>query len=154
MGEPFVHWLRVRYAECDLQGVVFNAHYLAYFDTTLTELWRAAFGGYQAMLDRGIDMVVAEAQLRFRAPARFDEELELAVEIAQLGNTSIHSRHRIRRGGGAASPGRGDLLVEGEMRHVLVDRSTLAKTAIPDWVREGLAPWVLGAGGAGQGDRS
>ena len=48
MGEPFTHHLRVRYAECDAQGVVFNAHYLAYFDTSLTELWRAAFGGYQA----------------------------------------------------------------------------------------------------------
>ena len=53
--------LRVRYGECDPQGVVFNAHYLAYFDTSITELWRAAFGSYQAMLDRGVDIVLAEA---------------------------------------------------------------------------------------------
>ena len=45
MGSAFVHPLRVRYAECDPQGVVFNGHYLAYFDIALTELWRAAFGG-------------------------------------------------------------------------------------------------------------
>ena len=57
--------LRVRYGECDLQGVVFNAHYLAYFDIGMTELWRAALGGYQAMIDRGLDMVVVEAQLHF-----------------------------------------------------------------------------------------
>ncbi len=59
--------------------MVFNAHYLAYFDTSMTELWRAAFGGYGVMLERGIDMVVAEAQLPFRAPARFDDELTLEV---------------------------------------------------------------------------
>ena len=71
--EPFVHTLRVRYGECDAQGVLFNAHYLAYVDDTITELWRAAFGSYATMLRRGIDIVVAEANLRFRGGARFDE---------------------------------------------------------------------------------
>ena len=135
MGEPFVCALRPRYAECDIQGVVFNAHYLAYFDVTMTELWRAAFGGYQAMLDRGVDMVVAEAQLHFQSAARFDEQLTLEVAILNLGNTSILSSHRIRRGE--------DPLVEGTLRHVCVDRQTLRKTPIPDWTRDGLAAWVL-----------
>src|SRR5437588_9417565 len=135
MGERYQHMLRVRYAECDMQGVVFNAHYLAYFDANITELWRAAFGGYQAMLDRGLDVVVAEAQLRFRAPAHFDEELTLATAVAHLGTTSIVTDHQISRDGTA--------LVEGTLRHVLVDRQTLAKTAIPDWAREGLAPWTV-----------
>ena len=125
----------MRYAECDLQGVVFNAHYLAYFDVSITELWRAAFGSYDSMLARGVDMVVAEAQLRFLSPARFDDELTLEVAITQLGATSIVSRHRARRDT--------ELLVEGTLRHVLVDRDQLAKTAIPDWAREGLAPWVV-----------
>ena len=62
MAEPFVYKLRVRYAECDPQGVLFNANYLAYVDHTITELWRAAYGGYGAMLDRGIDIVVAVGQ--------------------------------------------------------------------------------------------
>ena len=135
MGAPFSHELRVRYAECDLQGVVFNAHYLAYFDTSMTELWRAAFGGYQVMLDRGVDMVVAEAQLRFQSSATFDEVLTLEVAIVRMGNTSILSRHRIRHGE--------ELLVDGTLAHVLVDRQTLRKTPIPDWAREGLAPWVV-----------
>jgi acyl-CoA thioester hydrolase len=135
MGVPFVHALRVRYAECDVQGVVFNAHYLAYFDVSMTELWRAAFGGYQAMLDRGVDMVVAEAQLRFQGPARFDQELRLEVAIVRMGNTSILSRHQISHG---EQP-----VVEGTLAHVLVDRQTLRKTPIPDWARAGLAPWVM-----------
>ncbi len=46
---------------------MFNAHYLAYFDISMTELWRAAFGSYKAMMERGFDLVVAEAQIRFEA---------------------------------------------------------------------------------------
>ena len=70
----FVHELRVRYGECDPQGIVFNPNYLAYFDHTVTELWRAsAIGSWDAMVERGLDVVVGEANIRFRAPARFDD---------------------------------------------------------------------------------
>jgi len=135
MPEPFIHHLRVRFAECDPQGVVFNSHYLAYVDVAITELWRAALGNYQTMLDRGVDVVVAEARLRFRSPARFDDELRLEVAVAHMGNTSIISQHRICR--------QDELLVEVEIRHVTVDRATLAKLPIPDWLRGGLSPWLL-----------
>jgi acyl-CoA thioester hydrolase len=134
VGDPFTTTLRVRYAECDLQGVVFNAHYLAYVDVAITELWRAAFGGYQEMLDRGVDVVVAEAQLHFHASARFDDELTLEAIVTHLGTTSIVSRHRILRDS--------ELLVECTIRHVLVDLPTLSKKEIPGWARERLAPWV------------
>jgi acyl-CoA thioester hydrolase len=135
VGQPLTHQLRVRYAECDLQGVVFNAHYLVYFDTSLAAMWREAFGGYPAILEQGLDVVVAEAQLRFRAPARFDEELTLEMSVTRLGETSITSAHRIARGD--------DLIVEGVLRHVLVDLATLTKTPIPDWMRERLARWTV-----------
>lgn len=133
--KPLLHTLRVRYSECDLQGVAFNAHYLDYFDTSMTELWRAAYGSYQAMLDRGVDMVLAEARLRFRRPARFDDELELAVVVTHLGRTSFQTRHTARCAG--------EVVAECELRHVLVDRRTVAKTPLPDWLREGIAPWTV-----------
>jgi acyl-CoA thioester hydrolase len=103
----------------------------------MTELWRAAFGSYQAMVDRGVDIVVAEARLQFRQPARFDEEIDLSISVVRAGNTSIVSEHRIERAG--------VLLVEGLLRHVIVDRQTLTKASIPDWLRAGLAPWTTGA---------
>ncbi|MCW3057401.1 MAG: hypothetical protein JWO21_1370, partial [Solirubrobacterales bacterium] len=78
---PFVHQLRVRYGECDPQGIVFNANYLLYFDVAFTELWRACVGPWQEMVDRGIDAVVADASLSFRAPARFDDQLELRASV-------------------------------------------------------------------------
>jgi acyl-CoA thioester hydrolase len=134
MGDPFTHEIRVRFAECDPQGVVFNAHYLAYFDIAITELWRAAFGSYQSMVDRGVDVVVAEARLGFSQPARFDDELTLSVIITKLGKTSILTHHEVSRDG--------QLLVLGDMCHVLVELPALTKTPLPEWVREGLAPWV------------
>lgn len=143
MPPPFTHSVRVRYAECDMQGVVFNSHYLAYFDVALTELWREALGGYRAMIDRGVDLVVAEAQLRYESSARFDDELELELTITRLGTTSIVSAYAIRRNG--------DTLVAGTMRHVAVDRETHQKTPIPDWMRTGLEPWVDGRGAAAAG---
>jgi acyl-CoA thioester hydrolase len=134
VAESFRHPLRVRYAECDAQGVVFNAHYLAYVDVAITELWRAAFGSYDEMLRRGVDVVVAEAHLRFRAPARFDEELTLEATVKHLGTTSIVTVHRICRDR--------EPLVDVEIRHVMVDRDNLVKTPIPEWARAGLAPWT------------
>jgi acyl-CoA thioester hydrolase len=132
--DPLRHRLRVRYAECDQQGLVFNAHYLAWFDMNMTELWRAAFGSYQAALDRGVDIVVAAAELRFRASARFDDVVDLEVAVAHLGTTSIVTEHAVVRAG--------ERLVEGSLRHVMVGAATFTKTPIPDWVRAGLAPWT------------
>ena len=69
MVPDFVHELRVRYGECDPQGIVFNANYLAYFDAHgHRAVARATLGGWDAMVERGIDVVVAEANVRFRSP--------------------------------------------------------------------------------------
>src|SRR3954465_2391015 len=106
MSEPFRHRIRVRYAECDAQSIVFNAHYFAYFDLALTELYREAFGSYQSMLERGVDLVVGEATARFRAPARFDDEIDLDVTVTRLGTTGITTRYDVRRDGEA--PGGGE----------------------------------------------
>ena len=130
MAEPFRHRFRVRYAECDAQSVVFNAHYFAYFDLALTELFRAVFGGYESMLERQVDLVVGEASARFLAPARFDDELEVAVSVTSLGSTGVTTRYELLRDG--------QLLVEGTLRHVVVNLGTHAKAPIPDWMREGL----------------
>jgi acyl-CoA thioester hydrolase len=127
---PFAHELRVRYGECDPQGIVFNANYLLYFDVAVTELWREALGGWHAMVERGVDVVVAEANLRFRAPARFDDVIAVGARVASFGTTSLKLDLDIRRDG--------ELLVEGWLRQVFVDANTWAKTEIPGWAREAL----------------
>ena len=130
MSTPFVHRLRVRYGECDPQGIVFNANYLLYLDVAFTELWREAVGPWQEMVERGIDAVVADASLSFRAPARFDDQLDLRARITRLGKTAIVTEIDVLR--------EQQLLVSGRLRHVCVDTATWGKTELPDWVRGGL----------------
>jgi acyl-CoA thioester hydrolase len=142
VAEPFVHHLRVRYGDCDPQGVLFNANYLAYIDHTINEMWREAYGSYNTMLDRGVDIVVADARMRFLGSARFEEVIELEASITRMGTTSITSAHRFRRASG-------EPLLEAEIRHVFIDRVTAAKTPIPDWARDGLTRWHLPAAGGG-----
>jgi acyl-CoA thioester hydrolase len=110
--------LRVRYGECDPQGIVFNAHYLAWTDLANTELWRAAIGGYAAIDAHGVETVVAEANIRFLGPARFDEELTLDTWIDAFGSTSMTGRCDVRRGD--------EVLAEATVRYVFVDASTWA----------------------------
>jgi acyl-CoA thioester hydrolase len=128
---PFVHRLRVRYHECDQQGRVFNAHYFAYYDIALTELWREAFGSYEAMTDGGHDLVVAEARATFRGFARFDDEIDVALSVNRLGTTSMTTDVEVRRDG--------ELLVDGQIVHVWVDAESLEKIPIPDRAREKLS---------------
>lgn len=127
----FVHHLRVRYNECDAQGHVFNANYFVYFDVTLTELWRQALGSYEALTADGLDLVVAETGVRFRAPARFDDEIEITLEVERLGNTSMVSAIGIARDG--------DTLAEGRIVHIFVRADRLGEKApIPHHVRRTL----------------
>ena len=130
-GMTFVHRLRVRYHECDAQGVVFNANHFAYFDVALTELWRERFGSYAALVESGVDVVVRDAQATFHAPVRFDDEIEIHVDVARLGTTSMVLALAERRDE--------TLLVDGRMTYVFVDPGAGTKREIPAHVREKLA---------------
>jgi acyl-CoA thioester hydrolase len=125
----FRHNIRVRYNECDPQGHVFNANYLAYFDLAMTELWRE-LGGYVAMRDEGVDMVVAQAEIHYYAALGFDDHAELIVRGIKLGNTSMTSTLAIERDG--------ETVAEGELRHVFVDLQAGGTRPIPERIREGL----------------
>ena len=132
MPETYRHTIRVRYGECDPQGVVFNANWLGYFDVVMTELWRERAGDYSAMLAAGTDMVVAEATVRFLGPAGFDDEIDFDVHITRLGNTAM-STH-------VDASVNGEPVAAGDIRHVFVDPHTKAKKPMPDAVREALTP--------------
>lgn len=133
--EPFRHSVRVRYSECDMQGVVFNANYLTYVDDALTELWRAVVpGGYMEMVEAGVDMVVAEANLRYLAPARVDDVLDLDVTVSRLGTTGLALAVAIGCEGRA--------LNEVTIRYVFVAAKEGGKVPIPDAVRAALTPYA------------
>ncbi|MEV7095207.1 thioesterase family protein [Amycolatopsis sp. NPDC051045] len=119
--------LRVRYHECDGQGIVFNAHYLAYVDMCAFEAEKALFGSHDKFLAHGTDVVVAEANLKFRAPARYDEELVVSQYLNHLGTTSLIFDFEIHRDG--------TLLLAANIRYVFIDPATVRPTPPPDAVR-------------------
>jgi acyl-CoA thioester hydrolase len=135
MAGSYVHELRVRYGECDPQGLVFNANYLLYFDVAFTEMWRAAVGPWQDMVERGYDAVVGEANIEFRSPARFDDVIQLRVQVERLGSSAINSRIDVLR--------EDELLVAGRLRHVVLSTQTWRKTEMPAWIRDGLRTFAL-----------
>jgi acyl-CoA thioester hydrolase len=132
---PFSHELRVRYGECDAQGIVFNANVLAYVDVVLTEIWRESMGSYDLLLETGVDTVVGEASLRFLAPGRFDDILRIEGGFDGLGTTSTVLKLWFRRAD--------EILVEADIRYVFVDLENWQKTPIPDAVRTALDPLLL-----------
>ena len=136
MAQPFRHRIRVRFNECDGQGVVFYANYLMYFDVAMTELWREAFGGgYAGMIANGTDAMVAEANIRYRDSARFDDELDLVARVTRIGTTSSMTALPAERVSDGA------VLAEADLRHVFLDPRTSEKKEIPDEARAGMGKY-------------
>jgi acyl-CoA thioester hydrolase len=79
----------VRYAECDMQGVVFNAHYLAYADEAMTAVLRSLGTPYDALLARGLDTAVVASELTWVAPVRWGDVVEVDGEVERVGRTSF-----------------------------------------------------------------
>ncbi len=131
MAHATTHRLRVRYAECDQLGIVFNANFFLYFDIAITELFRDAGLSYAEMADRDIETAVLEASARFRSPARFDDVLDVHAEVEHLGRTSLVTAYRVLNGE--------TLVCEGRLVHVFVDRRSHQKLEMPADVRQSLA---------------
>lgn len=138
MSHPFRYLLRVRYSECDAQKVVFNARYGEYVDLAVTEFIRAI--GYGEKLFGGEwDFQLVKQTMEWKAPARFDDVLEVSVFSVHLGTTSFTLRSQVR------IAGREKLISEAETVYVVVDED-LKKKAISDDLRillERGAPGVI-----------
>jgi acyl-CoA thioester hydrolase len=134
----FLFLLRVRYSECDMQRVVFNAWYAQYVDVAVTEYIRAMFGDVEHLTKRGLGYQVVSHTLEWKSAAVFDEVIALAVETTRLGNTSFTLKVELVE----AFSGRP--IAVSTATHVMVLEETLQKLSIPDDVRQKLA---AGAGG-------
>jgi acyl-CoA thioester hydrolase len=126
----FAHRLRVRWAEVDMQKIVFNGHYLLYFDVAVMEYWRALGVNYpDGLIARfGCDSVAVKSVVEYHASARFDQELDVCVRCARLGNSSSLYLLEIHRGD--------EHLISGELHYVNVDASTHKSIRLPDPLRE------------------
>ena len=129
---PFSHALRVYWEDTDAGGVVFYANYLKFFERARTEWLRALGIGQQALRERtGAIFVVTDARVRFHAPARLDDMLEVSVELRAAGKASMTIVQQAWRGEA--------LLAAGEIRIGCVDAGTFRPRRIPTELNETLA---------------
>ncbi|TXH63908.1 MAG: YbgC/FadM family acyl-CoA thioesterase [Burkholderiaceae bacterium] len=133
----FFDHLRVRWAEIDAQKIVFNAHYLMYFDTAVAGYWRALALPYaESMESLGGDLYVRKATVEYHGSARYDDRLDIGMRCARIGNSSIQFLGGVFRGD--------ELLVEGELIYVFADPHTQTSRPVPPALREILQGYEAG----------
>ncbi|MFL6275338.1 MAG: acyl-CoA thioesterase [Blastocatellia bacterium] len=125
----FHHPLRVRFADTDMQGIVFNGNYLTYYDVAWTEYFRALGLTWQDLIGLGADTVLARTTMEFKAPARFDQILEIYTRISKIGNTSLTFEFEIYAQGDERLIGTASSL------YVCIDPQTLRPVRVPDALR-------------------
>ena len=120
--------LRVRWAEIDAQKIVFNGHYLMYFDTAMAGYWRALAVPYaETMEGLGGDTFVRKATVEYLASARYDDVLEIGIRCARLGTSSMTYAGGVFRGE--------QLLVSCELVYVFADPAAKASRTLPGELR-------------------
>ena len=116
--------LRVRWAEVDMQRIVFNGHYLMYFDTAVAGYWRAlAMPYHETMTQLQADVYVRKATLEYLASARYDEQLAVGIRCGRIGRSSILFHAAVFRGE--------QVLVHGELVYVFADPATQTSRPVP-----------------------
>lgn len=124
----FFHRLRVRWAEIDMQKIVFNGHYLTYIDTAVTAYWgRVALPYETAFHLLGGELYVKKATLEYHASAVMDDDLSVGMKCSRLGNSSMVFEAGIFRGD--------KLLISGELIYVFADPKTQTSKPIPEALR-------------------
>ena len=127
----FSHSLRVRWAEVDRQGIVFNGHYLMYFDVAITEYWRALGYPYpDGLLQQGTDLYVKKASIEYHASAQYDDVLNVMVRVARIGRSSLQFLIEIHRGA--------EHLISGEVLYVNADPTTRKSQPVPEFLRQAI----------------
>lgn len=133
----FFHRLRVRWAEVDMQKIVFNGHYLAYFDIAVSDYWRTLGLPYdESFALLGGELYVKKATLEYHASAHNDDQLDVAMQCAQLGRSSMRFVCAIFRGD--------SLLITGELVYVFADPATQTSKPMPDALRSLLQDFEAG----------
>lgn len=134
MAEPdfrFSTEVKVRFSETDAQGIAHHAAYLDWLEVARVEYLARFPGGYQGLRDRGIEATTLEAYVRYRAPARFDDNLVLRARCGDVRGARFRFDYVIERDG--------EEIADGWTAHACVDAGTLRPTRMPEWLKEELA---------------
>lgn len=131
MPEPLRYPIRVRYANTDALGVVYNAVYLAWFEIGRTEWLRARGLPYREVEARGLSLPLTEASVRFRLAAHYDDLLEIETKLDDVRSRGVTFAYRLLR--------EGCCIAEGRTVHAPLDAATGRVIRLPAWLRGALA---------------
>ena len=128
----FVHRLRVRWAEVDRQGVVFNGNYFLYFDVAVAEYWRAIGFRYpEDIVDKfGTDIYAVKAGAEYHLPAGYDDLLDVGCRVRRIGRSSAHFAFGVWRGH--------EHIASGKLVYVNADPKTRKSAAWPEPLRQAI----------------
>lgn len=113
--------IRVRYPEVDAMGYLHHSRYLQYFEIGRVELLRSIGHAYADLERQGVFFVVAKVEVKYRAPARYDEELHLTTRIQRQTHVRIDHSYELRRGETLLAEGNTTIACvnrEGELRPI------------------------------------
>jgi YbgC/YbaW family acyl-CoA thioester hydrolase len=132
-----LHRLRVRWAEVDMQKIVFNGHYLMYFDTAMADYWRALALPYeQTMHALGGDLYVKKVSVEYHASARYDDQLDVGLKCQRIGTSSIQFVGGIFCGD--------QRLITGELIYVYANPASQTSLPVPESLRNVLQDFEAG----------
>lgn len=129
---PYSHRLKVRYVETDQMGVVHHSSHLSYLEEARTEYMASLGMPYGAMEAAGVALPVRRVEVRYRAPALYEDELEVQVAISGLRAASIRFQYTVLR------PKDGITLLDGLVELACMDIQTRAPMILPEKLRAGL----------------
>ena len=119
--------IRVRYAETDRMGLLHHANYLIYFEQARTELLRGLGLSYKDMEDQGFFLVIANCEVKFKSPAKYDDVLTIKTTVARTTPVRIEHHYAVSCEGRAVA--------EGKTTLACVDRAGKLQ-ALPEWFQE------------------
>lgn len=135
---PFRVQQRVRWSDCDPLGIIWYGAYLKYFEAAEHEMMRAAGLPFETLrIERGVQIPRKAFQVEFHSPAQMDEMLDIECGVVKIGQTSLTFRFEAYRASDRAHRASATLTV------VSVEKATLQKRPIPEWLREALQPFVV-----------
>jgi len=137
---PFAVQDRVRWSDCDPLGIIYYGTYIRFFEVAEHEMFRAAGLPYEVMrVQRHVQLPRKAFQVEFHSPAEMDELMEIRVGIATIGTTSLTLRFEAFRARDLVHRASATLTV------VCVEKETIAKQPLPDFVKTALTPFLLRA---------
>ena len=129
--EPVIYSRRLRFSDCDAQGIVYNPTYLVYWDDAFTDYMDAIGCPWNFMVANGDDVVLARTEIDYRRSARMGQVVSTTARVVGIGRSSITFEYLTTESG--------ETVVEGRQVQVIVDHETMQPKAVPAYLREMIA---------------